>query len=80
MKPVFCNSFNVTHNKSKTEMALSFSHIYNEHNYSMKNGTLTDVSAQMVDEVACVLLNREGTIALAKLLKKVMNDGGVDLN
>lgn len=80
MKPVFCNTFNATHNKGKSELILSFSHTYTEHNYSFKNGALTDVSGQVVDEVASVLLTREGAIAMAKLLNKVMDDWGVDLN
>jgi hypothetical protein len=72
MKPVFCNTFNVTHNKNKSEIALSFSHIYTEHNFSMKNGALTDVSAQVADEVASVLISREGAIALSRLLNKIV--------
>ena len=66
MKPVFANTFNVTHNKGQAEVALSFA--------------LTDVSAQVVDEVSSVLLNRDGFIALAKLLNNVCSDWGVDLN
>ena len=80
MKPVFCNTFNLTHNKSKSEIALQFSHAYTEHNFTMKNGSLTDVSAQVVDDVASLLLTREGTVALAKLLNKVVADWGIDLN
>ncbi|MGM9521900.1 MAG: hypothetical protein ACI3VB_05420 [Oscillospiraceae bacterium] len=79
MKPVFANTFNVTHNKSKSEVALSFAHIYTEHNFNMKNGALTDVSAQVADEVASVLITREGTIALARLLNKIVSDWGVDI-
>ena len=80
MKPVFANTFNVTHNKNKSEVALSFAHIYTEHNFNMKGGTLSDVSAQVVDEVASVLITREGTIALAKLLNKIVTDWGVDIS
>jgi len=74
MKPVFANTFNVTHNKSKSEVALSFAHIYTEHNFSVTNGALTDVSAQVADEVCSVLLSREGAVALAKLLGKIVSD------
>lgn len=74
MKPVFCNTFNVTHNKNKSEIALSFTHIYTEHNFTMKNGTLTDVSGQIADEVASVLISREGAIALSKLLNRVIEE------
>ena len=79
MKPVFANTFNVTHNKSKSEVALSFAHIYTEHNFNMNNGALTDVSAQVADEVASVLITREGTIALTRLLNKIVSDWGVEL-
>ncbi len=80
MKPVFCNTFNVTHNKAKSEIALSFAHAYTEHSFSMKNGSMTDVSAQLVDEVASVLISREGAVALTKLLNKMMRDWGVDVD
>jgi len=79
MKPVFSNTFNVTHNKNKSEIALTFSHVYTEHNFSMQNGALTDVSAQLVDEVSSVLLSREGVVALTKLLNKMVSDWGIDL-
>ncbi len=80
MKPVFCNTFNVTHNKNKSEIALSFAHIYTEHNFSMKQGALTDVSAQVADEVASVLITRDGVVALARLLNKVVSDWGIDIS
>ncbi len=79
MKPVFSNTFNVTHNKNKSEVALSFAHIYTEHNFSMKQGTLTDVSAQVADEVASVLITKDGVVALARLLNKIVSDWGIDL-
>ncbi len=80
MKPVFSNTFNVTHNKSKSEVALSFAHIYTDHNFTVKNGAMTDVSAQVADEVASVLITREGTIALARLLNRLMADWGIDID
>lgn len=80
MKPVFCNTFNVTHNKNKSEVALSFAHIYTDHNFSMQNGSLTDVSAQVADEVASVLLTRDGTVALARLLNRIVSDWGIDIS
>ena len=80
MKPIFSNTFNVTHSKNKSEVALSFAHIYNEHKFDMKNGALSDVSAQWVDEVASVLITREGAVALAKLLNKMVSDWGIDLD
>lgn len=80
MKPVFANTFNVTHNKNKAEVALSFAHIYTEHNFSMKQGTLTDVSAQVADEVASVLITKDGVVALARLLNKIVADWGIDIS
>ena len=80
MKPVYCNTFNVTSNKSQSEVTLSFAHIYTEHNFSAKNGSLTDVSAQLADEVGCVLMSRDGAIALARLMNKMMKDWGIDLD
>ncbi len=79
MKPVFSNTFNVTHNKNKSEVALSFAHIYTEHNFTMKDGSLTDVSGQVVDEVASIMMSRESTVALTKLLNKVLKDWGIEL-
>ncbi len=79
MKPVFANTFNITHNKNQSEVALSFAHIYTEHNFSMKQGALTDVSAQVADEVASVLITKEGTVALARLLNKIVSDWGIDI-
>lgn len=80
MKPIFANTFNVTHNNNKSEVALSFAHIYTEHNFTMKNGSLTDVSAQVADEVASVLITRNGTVALAKLLNKIVGEWGIDIS
>jgi hypothetical protein len=74
MKPEFCNTINLTHNKSKSEIVLNFSHLYTEHNFTSKNGALTDVSAQVVEQVASVLLSREGALALARLMNKVVKD------
>lgn len=74
MKPVFSNTFNVTHNKSRSEIALSFCHAYTEHTFSMQNGALTDVSAQVVDQVSNILLSREGAVALSRLLDRVVGE------
>jgi len=72
MKPEFCNTINLTHNKNKSEIVLNFSHLYTEHNFSSQNGALTDVSAQVVEPVASILLNREGAIALTRLMNRVV--------
>lgn len=80
MKPIFCNTFNVSHNKSKTEIALNFSHAYTEHQFAIQNGALTDVSGQVCENVASVLVNRDGAVALAKLLYKMCRDWGLDLD
>lgn len=78
MRPVYANTFNVTHNKNRTEVALSFAHIYTEHNFSVSGGALTDVSAQVAEETCSVLMNREGVIAMTKLLNKVVREWGVN--
>ena len=80
MKPQFSNTFNMSHNHNKTEMTLFFANVYADHHLSIKNGALTDVSAQVVDEVACIQVSRDGAIALAKLLNRVIGDWGVDLS
>lgn len=80
MKPVFSNTFNVSHNKNKSEITLTFSHVYTEHTFSMKGGQLTDVSAQVCDDVSSVLITRDGAVALAKLLNKMVGDWGVQLD
>ncbi len=40
----------------------------------MKNGALTDVSGQVVEEVSSILLSREGAVALTRLLNRVLGD------
>ena len=80
MKPVFCNTFNLSHNKNQSEITLTFSHVYTEHNFSMQKGSLTDVSAQVVDEVSSILVSREGAIALTRLLNRVVGEWGVNID
>ena len=80
MRPQFCNTFNVTRNKNGTEVSLNFSHVYTDHNFTFKDGNMTDVSAQLVEPVASVLVSREGAVALAKLLNRVMDDMGISLD
>lgn len=74
MKPEFCNTINLTTNKKKSEIVLNFSHLYTEHNFTTKNGTLTDVSAQVVEPVASILLTRDGAIALADIMNRIVKD------
>ena len=45
----------------------------------MKDGALTDVSGQVCDNVASILVNRDGAVALAKLLYRMCSDWGIDL-
>lgn len=78
MKPVFSNTFNVTRT-NKSELTLSFGHVYTEHNFSFKDGALTDVSAQVADEVASLIITKDGAVALAKLLNKAMANWGIDI-
>lgn len=74
MKPEFCNTINLTTNKKKSEIVLNFSHLYTEHSFTTKNGTLTDVSAQVVEPIASILLSRDGAIALANLMNRVIKE------
>ena len=78
MKPEFCNTINLTHNKDKSEIVLNFSHLYTEHNFTSQNGALTDVSAQVVEPVASILLSREGAMALTRLMNRVVQGWGED--
>lgn len=78
MKPVYANTFNVTHSKTKSEVTLSFAHAYTDHNFTMQNGALTDVSAQVVEEVASVVVPREALLAITKLMNRVVEDWGLD--
>lgn len=80
MKPEFCNTINLTTNKKKSEIVLTFSHLYTEHNFTTKNGTLTDVSGQVVEPISSILLTREGAAALANLMNRVVKDWDADLN
>ena len=80
MKPVFSNTFNVSHNKNISEITLTFSHVYTDHTFSMKGGQLTDVSAQLCDDVASVLITKDGAVALARLLSKMVKEWGVQLD
>jgi len=80
MKPAFANTFNITQNKGKSETAITFAHAYTEHNFSVTGGSLTDVSGQVCENVASVLLTREGTVALTKVLLKATRDMGIDLD
>ena len=74
MKPVYSNAMNLAHNKTKSEVTLTFSHNYTEHNFSMTGGTLTDVSAPVVEEVASIVMNRESVVALTQMLSKMLSD------
>ena len=74
MKPVFSNTFNVAHNKNKSEISIAFAHIYTERNFALKDGALTNVSAQVVDDVANILMTKETASALARLLMRVVSE------
>ncbi len=80
MKPEFCNTINLTTNKKKSEIVLTFSHLYTEHNFTTKNGALTDVSAQVVEPISSILLTRDGAVALANLMNRVVKDWETDLD
>jgi len=79
MKPVFVNNFTVAAAKNKSEITLTFSHIYTEQSLTQQGGSLTNVSAPVVDTVSRVVLTRESTVELAKVLKRMTDDWGIDL-
>ena len=79
MKPVFANTFKVTHNKNQSELELSFTHIYTDHKFSVQNGALTEVSAQVADEVANILVSKDAAVALTRLLCKIVSGWGIDV-
>ena len=64
MKPRFANVFNVSVNDNRSECSLSFYHMYVQHNYTPQPKGLID----MVDEVASIMLTRDGAHALTRLL------------
>jgi len=78
MKPVYSNMFNVSHSKTKSEVTFSFAHAYTDHNFTMQNGALTDVSAQVVEEVASIVVPREALLAITKLLNRTVEDWVLD--
>jgi len=80
MKPVFSNTFNITHSQNRSEFVLNFAHIYAEHKFVQEKGKFTDVSAQVADDVASILITREGAVALTKALYKIVSDWGVDFD
>lgn len=71
MKPVYCNTTSVTHNRKTNEVAISFSNIYTEHNLSITGAGITDVSAKVVDEEAHVIMSSESFLAMKKLIDNV---------
>lgn len=70
MKPQFSNVFNVSTNDARTECSLSFYHMYVSHNYTPQQKGLIDMPEKTIDEVANVMLTREGAHALIQLLVK----------
>ncbi len=74
MKPEFANVFNISSNDSKNECSLSFYHMYMKHNYTPQQKGLIDMPEKNVDEVASVMLTREGALALLRLLQKTFGE------
>lgn len=70
MKPQFSNLFNVSTNDAHSECSLSFYHLYVSHNYTPQQKGLIDMPEKTVDEVASVMLTRDGAQALVRLLRK----------
>ncbi len=72
MKPSFANVFNVSANENRSEFVLSFFQMYMKHNYTPQQNGLIDCPEKQVDEVAAVLMTRDGAAALIKLLEKTL--------
>ena len=74
MKPEFANVFNISSNENKSECSLSFYHMFVKHTYTPQQKGLIDMPEKTVDEVASVMLTREGAIALMRLLEKTFEE------
>ncbi|MCI5754660.1 MAG: hypothetical protein MR033_08620 [Clostridiales bacterium] len=74
MKPVYCNTASVSHNRKTDEVAISFSNIYTEHRLSVDGNGITDVSAKVAEEEAHVIMSAESFLALKKLLDSVQDN------
>ena len=68
MKPQFANVFNVSVNDNRSECSLSFYHMYVQHNNTPQPKGLIDMPEKTVDEVASIMLTRDGAHALTRLL------------
>ena len=75
MKPIYSNAFNITRNEGNNEIVITFTHVYTDHNFAVRNNSLVDASAKVCDDVASILLNREGLAALTKMLNRAVEDG-----
>ena len=80
MKPEFSNAFNLSNNKDHSEVVLTFSHVFSEHNFSMKGGAMTDVSGQVVQQLASIIMTHQGAVALTRMLNKMMEDWDRETN
>ena len=74
MKPVYCNTASVSHNRKTDEVAISFSNIYTEHRLSVDGNGITDVSAKVAEEEAHVIMSAESFRARKKLLDSVQDN------
>lgn len=72
MKPNFANIFNVSANENRSEIVLSFYQMYVKHNYSPQQKGLIDCPAKEIEDVASILVTREGALALMNLLQKTL--------
>ena len=72
MRPQFANIFHLGVNQNKSEFLLDFHHGYTAHNYTPKQNGLIDVPVQQADQVASLLLTREGAVALMRLLQNTL--------
>ena len=80
MKPQFANVFNVSVNDNRSECSLSFYHMYVQHNYTPQPKGLIDMPEKTVDEVASIMLTRDGAHALTRLLIQSFGNGRLRLD
>ena len=74
MKPEFANVFNISSNDAKSECSLSFYHMFVKHTYTPQQQGLIDMPEKTVEEVASVMLTRDGAMALMHLLQKTFGE------
>ena len=72
MKPQYSNHAVVDYNARTGEVTISFSHIYNAHKLSAAHGGLTDVFAQVAEEVGSVMLSQDSFLRLKHIMDDIL--------